>query len=283
MAGIISGFLDGAGKAAAESGRMMLADQIAKEREEANFLRDKELKNSNNTFLTSERVAGQKFDASQTDKKIKSAEAISKNKTKNGNKPTNQAKNVKFLMSKEGGNKPLNEAVMLSFPGSKIKHTDAEGNQIVVVPNGKGKFAEVGRIVKDENGKQQWLNKGDQLENAAITKQHRNKAKEIAGDKAGFLTSDKTDFPSTGGDRKEFTKQEAQRLANKERSAKSGNTGIVNNSIKSSNKLPGGGETNPDLKTINNKEISREAYISAMIEKYGETNRSAIEKKWKSY
>jgi hypothetical protein len=44
MGGIISGFLKGAGQAAGEAGTMMLADQLAKERDEANWLRDSSLR-----------------------------------------------------------------------------------------------------------------------------------------------------------------------------------------------------------------------------------------------
>jgi hypothetical protein len=44
MGGIISGFLKGAGQATGEAGKMMLADQLAKERDEANWLRDSSLR-----------------------------------------------------------------------------------------------------------------------------------------------------------------------------------------------------------------------------------------------
>jgi len=42
--GIVSGFIGAAGKATADAGRLMFADKIAREREEANFLRDSALK-----------------------------------------------------------------------------------------------------------------------------------------------------------------------------------------------------------------------------------------------
>jgi hypothetical protein len=44
MGGIISGFLGGAGRGAAQAGQMLLADKLIKEREEANFLRDSQLR-----------------------------------------------------------------------------------------------------------------------------------------------------------------------------------------------------------------------------------------------
>ena len=61
MGGIISAFLGGAGKAAAEASKMIMADNMQKERDEANFLRDKALRDSDNAYRTEERIASQKF------------------------------------------------------------------------------------------------------------------------------------------------------------------------------------------------------------------------------
>jgi hypothetical protein len=54
--GIISGFLGGAGRGAAQAGQLLLADKLAKERSEADFLRDsalrKDLQADRQTFLS---------------------------------------------------------------------------------------------------------------------------------------------------------------------------------------------------------------------------------------
>ena len=71
--GLISGFLGAAGKATADAGRMLFTDKIAREREEANFLRDSALKGSMATeereFKTSERESGQEFKSSEAGKR----------------------------------------------------------------------------------------------------------------------------------------------------------------------------------------------------------------------
>jgi len=267
MAGIISGFLKGGFNATAEIGKMELANQIAKEREEANYLRDKELTRNKQDFQSKENQLDR--EAAMARNKVS---ASSKTTTKKDTR-TSQQKNVEFLMSDKGGKKPLSEAITLSFPGSKIKHTDDEGNQIVVVPDGKGSFKEVGRIVKDENGTQQWLGAGKELPNAKITRQHREKAKAVASEKAGYLSSDKTDFPSTGGDRKEFIKQEAQRIANEERAAKKG--GIVDSAMKRE-------PVTKSEKMVGKRKVTKQEFMRRMIKKYGEDKKTEIERAWNS-
>ena len=111
----------------------------------------------------------------------------------------------------------------------------------------------VGRLT----AKHGYLAEGELPENAEVLKTHRDAAGEAADKRAGYTTSDSTDFPETGGNRKLWIKQEAQRLANKERGDKLGSdpgSGVINNQMKEGmtdqdfdpNKPPGGKAPYPD-------------------------------------
>lgn len=85
--GIISGFIGGAGDAAAKFGEMQMKKMMMDEKDEADFLRDKELagiqhtykaedRSADQTFTTSERVAKQKDDSAEGVLDRKSKEVI---------------------------------------------------------------------------------------------------------------------------------------------------------------------------------------------------------------
>ena len=293
--GVISGFLGGVGKATADAGKMMFTDKVAREREEANFLRDSALKGSMATeereFKTSERESGQEFKSTEAEKR--DAAALERTKYTSDTKAaadkakgagsTSQIKNMKHLMSEAGGKKPLNEAVMLAFPGAKIKATDKEGNISVAIPIGNNKFENIGKFIHDEKGNQVWLNKGEELENAKIESAHRKQAKKEAAEKDKFWGGEKDPFSETGGDKDAWVKMRKQQIANEERAAKkSGATaetpkagGIIGDKMP---KAPGN-----EVKTIGNKQLSKQEYIEAMVKKYGEDKRNIIEKQWSDY
>jgi hypothetical protein len=185
--GLISSFLGGAGNAMADAGKMMFADKLRGEREEANFLRDQELgKNktdADQAFRSSESEKDRAHKTSEgkarDDAALERTQYSADTKAKSaggGDKPTNQMKNVDFLMSKKGGGKTVSEAITIAFPSSKIKHTDQEGNQIVVVPAAGGGFEEVGKIVTDKKGKPRWLPKGEKMDEPITGKDLKAKA-----------------------------------------------------------------------------------------------------------
>lgn len=185
--GIISGFLGGAGNAMADAGKMLFADKLSKERAEADFLRDSELKKG---MATEEREY--KSGESEKEREFKSSEGAARDKaalertqytadTKakaagdKENKPTSQIKNIRFLMSKEGGGNSIEESVQLTFPQATIKHTDPEGNQIVVVKTKDG-HKEIGKITTDAKGDQKWLPAGETMEKPITGKDLKTKA-----------------------------------------------------------------------------------------------------------
>ena len=63
--GIIRGFLAGAGKGMADVSQMLLADKLSKERDEAEYLRRRELQGESQNYGTSERGASQTFQSSE--------------------------------------------------------------------------------------------------------------------------------------------------------------------------------------------------------------------------
>jgi len=271
MAGLISGFLDGVGKATAESGRMMLADQIAKEREEVNFLRDKEITKGKQDFTTSERISSQEFTARQDEKKQKNDKSIadkkSSSKTAKDNR-TVKSKNIDDLIRR---NVSEEDAILKVYPKSKIDYTDKEGNRVVVIPDGPGKSREIGRFKTGSDGQPKWFNIGEQTENAKVTKMNRKSAKDKASDKAGIFSLDTTDFPSTGGDRGEWTKKEAQRIANEERAAKNSG-GLINSKINKS-----------ESRMVGSRKMTKDEYIGKMVKKYGKEKLNQIKQQWLEY
>jgi len=75
MGAIIRGFMSGAGKGMADASQMLLADQLAKEREDANYLRDKEINKQKMEYSTSERVAGQDYQENMEEQKTRARNA----------------------------------------------------------------------------------------------------------------------------------------------------------------------------------------------------------------
>jgi len=271
--GIISGYLSGTGKALAYYGKVTLDNDIAKERDDANFLRDKELKKSARDFTTSERVAGQEFTASESEKDRQNRKVISDKKIKNKKDKdgsTNKMKNANALIN-QGYPKDVANAVA---QGGFKQIKDENSGDMVLVNTLTGK--ESGRLTSDNQGNKKWLPTGEQPENAKVTKLHRKEAKDKAGDKAGVFSTDETDFPSTGGDRKEWAKKEAQRIANEERSG-----GIISSQLKPKPSKPDTGK--PEMKTIGTRRISKNDYIEKMVKKYGKDKLGQIERQWLEY
>ena len=91
MGGIIAGFLGGAAKGMADAGKMLLADKLASERDEADFLRRSELRKletgASQEFTTSERLSGQEYQSGENKKKLASQEKIAKDRAAAAAKP----------------------------------------------------------------------------------------------------------------------------------------------------------------------------------------------------
>jgi len=251
--GIVSGFLSGAGKATAEAGKMMFADKIVKEREEANFLRDSALKGS---MAAEER----EFKSSEAEKRDVAAM-----------ERTKYTADIKAA-AKSGDTTNIKDAAALrklGYPGEvadavahgafkQIKDEDTGDMVLINALTNKP----VGRLTTINN-KKQWLPEGEEPELAEVTTAHRKAAKKTAKEKAGWFRTDVTDFPSTEGDRKVWTKQEAQRLAQEERAAKKGG-GIIGGKMK---KPPMGEKVAPQ-KAID-AVMADKKLLSQFIEHYG--------------
>lgn len=206
--GIVSGFVGGAGDAMATVGKMQMLANIKRETDEVNALRDGNLK-------TSEREASQEFTASESALDREARQKVADTKAtaaaaKDG--ATSKVKNARDLMA-QGYPKDVANAVA---QGAMKQIKDEETGDMVLINALTNK--PVGRLTSGgTTGDKQWIPEGGETENAPITKQHRAAAKKAAGEKAGWFSGDESDFPETGGDRKTWTKNEAQRLANEER------------------------------------------------------------------
>jgi hypothetical protein len=213
MGGIIAGFIGGASRGLADAGKMLLADKLVKEREEANFLR-------NSGLQKSLQETGFTHAEGMQDKRLTSAEGIARRgqeganyraglgaaatvtsaniRAGDGETPTNQIKNVRFLMSPEGGSKSLKEAVAASFEGAKIKHTDVEGNISVAVLGDNG-YESIGAFRVNDRGLPEFVPPEGQITRTKANKDERQAVaeewNESGKDKPGSLFSWKANDP----------------------------------------------------------------------------------------
>ena len=137
MGGIISGFLKGAGQATAEAGKMMLADKLATEREEANFLRDSEfrknLQASDHKFQSEQSAAQQEHTEGMQDTRLESQVSEGKldREAQAEQKRLDRISSEKVAELRRQGQK-----------SQLIKYTDDQGRdqQGVLVDLGNGKY-----------------------------------------------------------------------------------------------------------------------------------------------
>jgi hypothetical protein len=270
--GIIRSFLGGAGNAMAQFGQMQLAKNLQTERDESEFLRSKALNKENRGYQTEERLAGQKFTASESALDRASSEGIVKSKAEAGKKDnsTNQMKNAQDFRDK-GYPPELSDAIANN---ALVEIEDKmTGDTVLINPFNK---SEIGRLT-EVDGVNTWLPEGDQAINADVSTQNRKDAKNSASDRAGFFSSDDTDFLETGGDRKAWEKIEAQRLANDERANKSGDGTMPKESNQAPSPKTGDGET----KQIGNRMMSRADYYKAMrLNKYPDATDAELSAAW---
>jgi hypothetical protein len=238
--GIISGFVKGLGQGTAQAGQMMLQDKMNKERDEANYLRDAQLRtklqSEDHDFrsgmetdrLKNQRdLQGGRIDADKAAAEVKvgtdqeAAEALGEiNKevarirsATTVNKLSDKEKAAAALIAK--GYAP-DIANGVAFGAIKeIKDADT-GDMFLVNALTSKKIGTMTTV----NGKPTYIPEGGQSENAEVTSAHRTLATKRMNKKAKYLNSDDTDFPETDGDRKSWKRQEAQKIANEERDAK---------------------------------------------------------------
>lgn len=267
--GLIRGFLGGVGNAMADAGKMMFADKLQKERDEANYLRDKELNKTKQDFQVAEKQKDR--DASMERTKYTADTKAKAAKDKDGS--TTNIKDANALMA-QGYPKDIANAVAHGAM-KQIKDEDTGDMVLVNALNN----TPVGRLTT-VGGKKAWLPEGEQPENAEVTSEYRRAAKKAANEKAGFWRTDETDFPETGGDRKAWQRKEAQRLANEARKRKGG--GLVGSQMNTETpEAPKG--AGQEVKMIGNREITKQQYIDAMVKKYGADKMAEIEKQWADY
>lgn len=231
MGGIISGFLGGASNAMAEAGKMMLADKLTKEREEANFLRESELRKSmqqegfrhtetqtqaqidSREHVAEERLRSQELEGElnrQNRLDIANIGAAARVESASGKNATMTTK-MKEVRDLVGQGYPKDRAYSLVFGGLK-EVQDKDTNDIVLIDT-LNNDQEVGRLTT-VGGKKEWIPAGQQPVNAPVTSAERKQAKKNASEIATWGNLDETDF---GMSRKEWEKLEAQRLANERR------------------------------------------------------------------
>ena len=268
MGGIVRGFLAGASSAMADMGKMVLADQLQKEREEANFLREsdfrKTMQSDSQSFQASETTrtlksrektaeADRKQRAKTAADKMASDERIADIRAKSSGKDnrSSQQKNIDDLMAR---GKTLTEAIQLVYPNATIKHTDAEGNQIVVVQTDKG-FEEIGKIMINDAGEQEWVAAGDEPTRTKPTKEELQ-AKADAMNKDEGRGDDFIPFNEYSPTDKEVKDAAKKDLAG----------GVVNKA--------------KDTKKIGGRDMSKQQFIDAMVARYGKGAMDDILSTW---
>jgi len=213
--GIISGFISGSGKGMAQAGQMMFTDKIAKEREEANFLRDSALKGSmaveEREFKSAE---AEKRDVAAMERTKYTADVKATAATKKDGRTTN-IKDAAELV-RQGYPKDIANAIA---HGAMKQIEDKETGDETLINSLTGK--EVGRLTTSGK-KKVWLQAGEELENAPIESPHRKQAKAEAEKKDAFWGGEKDPFSETGGDNDAWINMLRHQIANEELADKKG-------------------------------------------------------------
>ncbi len=277
MAGVIAGFMGGLSKGMADAGKMLLFDKLETERDDANFLRDSE-------FRKTERIAGEgyKTGAAKTLAKAKETETADlikgrENVAKIGAKSRITAAglsgggtgttNMRDAAALIAAGYPKDIANAIAHGGLKEIKDEDTGDMVLINALNN---TPVGRLTTI-GGKKQWLPEGELPENADVTAKHRKAAKIAANEQAGLFSLDSTDFPSTKGDKKQWIKDESQRLANEERGSKQTTPpGLV------------AGQAAGATKMVGRQKMTKDQFVNIMLEKFGKDRMAEIEETWKS-
>jgi len=332
MGGIIAGFLGGVGQGMADAGKMMLSDKLAKEREEADFLRESEFRKnerlSGEKFLTTRdatkvktdavaaatkvttdavaaetqtkaQIAADKLKAKAKEQQVKDeiagrqAVADTRAEAAAGNDDTTNMQDAAALIA---AGYPKDVANAIAHGALKQVKDEDTGDMVLI--NALTNIP-VGRLTDQGSGQKEWIAEGEIPENAKITSKHRTQAKANASEKAGIMSLDSTDFPGAGG-RKQWIRDEAQRIANKERGDEPGTEtataygqdappveAAAAPQVATPNpQAKAGGivasQVPDDTKMVGKKRMGREEFERIMVEKYGQGKMAEIEETWNS-
>ena len=290
MGGIIQGFLGGAANAMGEAGKMAFANQLTKERDEANFLRDSELaKTLKREDITSREkisandLAGRERIAESRDKTLLEAANVRAAATKaasGANQPTTDMKNIRFLTSEQGGGHTLQEAIVRTMGEATITHTDQEGN-IVVVERDKdapGGVKPIFTIRMNDRGLPEMVEEGGQISRTRLTKDERQIVSDIINKE-----QDNNYAWTKVGPNDKTVKQRGSQMLQEGWTFKDGTAvppagggsgsaaaGLVNQ------------QTQGKTKKVGTRQMTKQQFIEAMVGRYGQDKLADIEATWES-
>jgi hypothetical protein len=266
MGGIIRGFLGGAGNAMAQFGQMQFAKDLQTERDESEFLRNKALNKEKRGYQTDERLAGEEFTASESALDRASREGIVESKAKadkkEGEKPTNQMKNVEYLMKR--GGLTFEGAMTATFKNATIEYTDNEGNltAVVVTPDGHKK---VYSLKQNDAGVVEVLQPGEKSTRTRSTVDERTLVAKTMSKEDG---SDNDFIPGNEWNQNdpEVKKRTEEELA----------------SSQSNNRNPVKTSGTEESKNVGGRPMTKKRFLEMMTKRYGKEKLSEIEETWMS-
>ena len=282
MGGIIQGFLGGAANAMGEAGKMAFANQLTKERDEANFLRDSELaKTLKREDITSREkisandLAGRERIAESRDKTLLEAANVRAAATRSGaSKPTSQMKNVNDLIGRGWSEE---SAVGHVYPGATIQHDSPDGERVVVL-RGKevGQEQEIGRFMPNDRGVSEFVGFGNQPTQTKMTKDQREKLRDLWNteghekNKSLWFSWDTNDKElKKFGDDLVKSGQFDQYISG---GSNSSAEGLVNQQTQGKTKKVG----------ASGREMTKQQFIDAMVDHHGEGKMDEILETWES-
>lgn len=253
--GIIAGFLGGGANAMADVGKMLLSNQLIKERDEANFLRDSELRKTlaeeDRDFRATEAEKGRTAADTRAGEERKSREKIA-------------ADRIKSAESEGEKDRASRERIAAMKPGKNpqlIKYTDNKGyeQEGVLKDNGDGTYT----IVKPDTGQV--------METELTSAELKDMAAQMNVDEG------KSDdwIPWNEYSPKDPEVRAAAR-AKKDKAQSQGIVGEVMQGETASSEGEGG------RKIIGGRQMSQQEFIEAMVARYGESAMDDIMQTWNS-
>jgi len=243
--GLISGFIGGAGKGMADAGKMMFGKQLQDERDEANYLRDRELNKTKQTFTAGEK---QKDREATTAEKQKDRTSTESEKQKDRDASMERTKY-------KADNKKAAKPQLIKYTDSKgmeqegILHTNADGTYTIVKPGTQ-------EIIEEKISKEELKNKAAQM----------NVAEGKGEDWIPF--------------NKYKPKHDAVRAGViKDREAKKSG-GIIGGEMNKTQNQEVNKTQNQEMKMVGKKQMTKADFIAAMVEKYGDGKMKEIEDTW---
>jgi len=289
MGGIIRGFLGGAGAAAAKYGEMRLNQQMLQERDEAQFLRDKELAGMERKYRTGEREASQRYQTSAAaianDNRVKAAATTNTNAVKAAaTANTNAVKAAKTKTEAESKLQTQKDAAALertnvtaASKGKKnpmtIKYTDSKGNPQEAVL----------RFHEDGSSYLEYPDTGEvALDNIVPTTEDVAQAAKEYDSRAEALKSDQSQF---GMSEKQWRKKRAVEIAVERMHQGEGKSEKI---VPAPQEKSGAGIVDSQAnakpvepeKKIGRRSLSKAQYVTLMKNRYPEASDAELGKMW---